>query len=330
MSMSFRTRKHGTKKQIGKKFPVMEKKKLPTKIRGKTCGTCYGGNTPKEDSSALKKSNIFEVTFDGKNWHPKSFKESEYYKQLQGMTELGLLNERSLIEDLKTTAKTEQDKKETGEIIEAIDEEMQRRQKSGGKIRQFKRYYAHWSDNMHAFGPPSPSKGIGVNFPDAFVDAENIQEAKKKIDALNKVAKGRDREDINLNVLFQDTGQAKPEKDKKWMKFLGEKKQKIPKYTPGEDEEDRSLAGWAKVILPKGYKGEKKAKDRPVEGKQYLQYLKDMGVSKKTIKTNEQMMRRHIAEKVKAAKYPVKERGPSYQIYLQKMREQRAAKKKVK
>lgn len=31
--MSFRTRKRGTPRQIGKKFPVQEKKKLPPKIR---------------------------------------------------------------------------------------------------------------------------------------------------------------------------------------------------------------------------------------------------------------------------------------------------------
>lgn len=32
MSKSFRTRKRGTPRQIGKKFPVLEKKKLPPKI----------------------------------------------------------------------------------------------------------------------------------------------------------------------------------------------------------------------------------------------------------------------------------------------------------
>lgn len=32
--MSWRTRKRGTKKQVGKKFPVVEKKRLPQKITG--------------------------------------------------------------------------------------------------------------------------------------------------------------------------------------------------------------------------------------------------------------------------------------------------------
>lgn len=34
MSKSFRTRKRGTPRQIGKKFPVLEKKKLPPRIMG--------------------------------------------------------------------------------------------------------------------------------------------------------------------------------------------------------------------------------------------------------------------------------------------------------
>lgn len=54
--MSFRTRKHGTSRQIGSKFPVGEKKKLPQKIHGLKPRSPYPSIGKEKVSELLKKA----------------------------------------------------------------------------------------------------------------------------------------------------------------------------------------------------------------------------------------------------------------------------------
>jgi len=122
--------------------------------------------------------------------------------------------------------------------------------KKGGKFKQLRRYHAYWSDNMHAFGTPHIlPKGASIEFPDVFVDASNIEEAKRKIEILNKEAKGKDREDVNLNVLFETRsgGKAIPEKmRKKYIASLEQQKYDLAKeYQRTKDPE--TLQMWKEV-----------------------------------------------------------------------------------
>jgi hypothetical protein len=67
MSVGFRTRKHGTRKQVGNKFPVIEKKKLPARIsmpslRNRVSGLSNVSFTAPIDGQEGKISFIFDGT----------------------------------------------------------------------------------------------------------------------------------------------------------------------------------------------------------------------------------------------------------------------------
>ena len=59
------------------------------------------------------------------------------------------------------------------------------------------RYYAIWKGDEHRFDEPIPfDYTFPIEFPNIVLKAKNLQEAKAKIEAINKKAKGIDRFDF--------------------------------------------------------------------------------------------------------------------------------------
>jgi hypothetical protein len=253
MPKRFLTRKKGTDKQKGQKFPLLEKKKLPPRI--------------KITKTARHKIPNFQ-------WADTDLSDDV----LNTATEIQFTDMPKEIQDKVKPFLNMQDPED---------------------IHFFKGYYQG-----------APFYHITDPFAVGTIIRKQVARTKEESKALKKRRK-KERKEIAKERIHKEIADKVKSKKQTAVQALALAK-RMPFFTK------KDLA-----ILEKMAKKEIKAKKKKIpkktthakrftkEGQLYKQYLADMG------------MKKAIAKKVKAVKYPASQRGPSYQRYLAKLREKR-------
>lgn len=317
---SFLTRKRGSPGQIGQKFPLMEKKTLPPKIR---ISGAARANVPKfywreidPPADAIKNRiavpeervpsdvihEVLDISGDAKN--------VEYYRGIlhgapvfiafSGETYLAAFERRM---DTKTPAEQKAAKKRWARKQEEDTTKAMKRRKEE-VITADKKILEKSVGQVAQMIKKAAAKG-------------NLKVSVGVINRIQKLAKkaglkpGQEITPGYAQYLKDISSPKAPRKSAQRAEALAAGKKWYKDPVTGKWKKVKP-AGTVKIV---GIANAMEAAQRSA-ATHANKFIKDLQTKKQ------------IAKKVKAAKYPTSARGPSYQRYLQKLRDQRAAAKK--